>query len=180
MSFTRKNVWELGSDWAEPILWYGRAVKSMKARAFTDKKSWRFWAATHGIDKKKWERVGYWKKGDPVDFSPYWKQCQHGSWFFLPWHRGYVLAFEAVVRADVVRLGGDPQWALPYWNYFKTGQDKLPPAFSSPNWPDGNGDNPLYVPERYGPNNDGKVFVELSEVNLGMLCTNANRVCLAV
>jgi len=27
----------------------------------------------------------------------------------------------------------------------------LPPAFASPDWPDGNGDNPLYVKQRYGP-----------------------------
>ena len=22
MAYTRKNVWELGGDWADPILWY--------------------------------------------------------------------------------------------------------------------------------------------------------------
>lgn len=41
----------------------------------------------------------------------------------------------------------------------------MPQAFASPDWPDGQGDNPLFVPHRFGPNNDGNVFVPLSEVN---------------
>src|SRR5690348_12431538 len=48
----------------------------------------------------------------------YWDQCQHGSWYFLPWHRGYLMALEAQLRADIVSLGGPADWALPYRNYF--------------------------------------------------------------
>jgi hypothetical protein len=33
MTFTRKNVWELGGDWADPILWYARGVNALKVRA---------------------------------------------------------------------------------------------------------------------------------------------------
>jgi hypothetical protein len=33
MAYKRNNAWELGSDWAGPILWYARGVKVMKARA---------------------------------------------------------------------------------------------------------------------------------------------------
>ena len=29
MANTRRNVWTLGSDWADPILWYARGVKAM-------------------------------------------------------------------------------------------------------------------------------------------------------
>src|SRR4029078_7138821 len=36
MANTRQNVWALGSDWADPILWYARGVKAMKARALND------------------------------------------------------------------------------------------------------------------------------------------------
>src|SRR5204863_182034 len=36
----------------------------------------------------------------------YWNQCQHQSWFFLPWHRGYLMALEAQLRKDIVSLGG--------------------------------------------------------------------------
>jgi tyrosinase len=87
----------------------------------------------------------------------------------LPWHRGYLIAFEAVVRDAVVKLGGPSDWALPYWNYFKPNQDALPPAFGSANWPDGQGDNPLYVSQRYGLNGDGNVSVPVSMINLNAL-----------
>jgi len=30
-----------------------------------------------------------------ADIKAYWSECQHGSWYFLPWHRGYLIAFEA-------------------------------------------------------------------------------------
>jgi tyrosinase len=95
----------------------------------------------------------------------FWDQCQHGSWYFLPWHRGYLLAFEANVRAAVIELGGPTDWALPYWNYFKRDESALPPAFASPDWPDG-GENPLFVQPRYGPDGDGNVHIPLSQVNV--------------
>jgi tyrosinase len=99
----------------------------------------------------------------------YWKQCQHGTWYFLPWHRGYTLAFEANIRAAVVQLGGPADWTLPYWNYFLPNQNLLPPAFASPDWPDGKGNNPLFVPQRYGPNDDGNVFVPVDQINLNAM-----------
>ena len=173
MAYTRKNVWELGGDWADPILWYARGVKAIKARPLNEPTGWRFYAAIHGIDQDLWRQLGYLSSGDPMpssgDTETYWNQCQHGSWYFLPWHRGYLIAFEAVVRDAVVKLGGPSDWALPYWNYFKPNQDALPPAFASANWPDGDGDNPLYVPQRYGPNNDGNVYVPVSAISLNAL-----------
>jgi tyrosinase len=173
MTFTRKNVWELGGDWADPILWYARGVKAMKARALNDPTGWRFFGAIHGIDQGLWQQLGYLSSSDPMpssaDISTYWNQCQHGSWYFLPWHRGYLLAVEAMVRDAVVKLGGPADWALPYWNYFKPNENQLPPAFASANWPDGTGDNPLFVPQRYGPNNDGNVNVPMDQVNLNAL-----------
>jgi tyrosinase len=39
--------------------------------------------------------------------------CPHGNWFFLPWHRKYILDFERICR----NLSGDPDFALPYWNW---------------------------------------------------------------
>jgi tyrosinase len=173
MAFIRKNVWELGGDWADSILWYARGVKAMKARPLSEPTGWRFYGAIHGIDQQLWGQLGYLSSADPMpsdaDIQTYWSQCQHGSWYFLPWHRGYLIAFEAVVRDAVTKLGGPADWALPYWNYFKTNESQLPPAFASRDWPDGTGDNPLFVAERYGPNNDGNVFVELDQVNLNAL-----------
>src|ERR1700719_2327050 len=173
MTYTRKNVLELGGDWADPILWYARGVKAMKARALNEPTGWRFFGAIHRIDQGLWQQLGYLSASDPMptsaDIATYWTQCQHGSWFFLPWHRGYLLALEAVVRDAVVKLGGPADWALPYWNYFKPNENQLPPAFASADWPDGSGDNPLYVPQRYGPNNDGNVNVPMDQVNLTAL-----------
>jgi len=168
--YLRRNVWELGSDWGDDILWYARGVKAMKARVLAAPTGWRFYAAIHGIYPPLWTLYGYLTPTDqPPDqgeIDRYWDQCQHGSWHFLPWHRGYLLAFEANIRAAVVAAGGPQTWALPYWNYFKPNQSALPPAFASPDWPDGQGDNPLFVPQRYGPAGDGNVFVDLSQVNL--------------
>jgi tyrosinase len=173
MTYTRKNVWELGGDWAEPILWYARGVKAMKSRALNEPTGWRFYAAIHGLDPRLWRQLGYLTDADPppsaADMKAFSSQCQHGSWYFLPWHRGYLLAFEACIRDAVAKLGGPADWALPYWNYFKPGQDRLPAAFASPDWPDGHGDNPLYVQQRYGPQNDSNVRVPVNLVNLNIL-----------
>ncbi|MBV8046776.1 MAG: tyrosinase family protein [Paludibacterium sp.] len=169
MTYTRRNVWLLGATWADPILWYARGVKAMQARALNQLTSWKFFAAIHGLDSGLWQQLGYLSASDPMPSktvqATYWNQCQHGSWYFLPWHRGYLLAVEAILRAEIVKLGGPADWALPYWNYFKSGENTLPPAFASAAWPDGKDDNPLYIPQRYGPNNDGNVFVPLSQVN---------------
>jgi tyrosinase len=174
MTFTRKNIYELGGDWAAPILWYARGVKAMKARALKDPTSWRFFGAIHGFYPPWWTKLGYLHTSDKMpgnaDVNKFWKQCQHGSWYFLPWHRGYLLAFEAIIRDWVVQQPNAPaDWALPYWNYFKPNQNKLPPAFASANWPDGHGDNPLFVKQRYGPDNNGKVYVPMDQVDLNAL-----------
>jgi tyrosinase len=170
VKYKRKNVWELGGDWADTILWYARGVAAMKGRALAEPTSWRFYGAIHGIDQPLWTQLGYLSSSDKMpssaDVKAFWKQCQHGSWYFPPWHRGYLLAFEANIRAAVAKLGGPKDWALPYWNYFKPNQFKLPPAFASNDWPDGKGNNPLFVVQRYGPNNDGNVFVPVSQINL--------------
>ncbi len=169
MGYTRRNVWGPGGDWADAILWYARGVAAMKAQPLATPTSWRFYGAIHGFNIRRWTQLEYLSPTDPMPTAAltkaFWKQCQHGSWYFLPWHRGYLLAFEANVRAQVVKLGGPADWALPYWNYFKPDQAALPPAFATPDWPDGKGNNPLYVPARYGPNNDGNVYVALSQVN---------------
>ena len=122
----RRNVWELGNEWADDILWYARGVKAMKAHPLKQRTSWRFYAAMHGFFDQLWELYGYFSASDTrppnADIARFWDQCQHGSWYILPWHRGYLLAFEASVRAEVVALNGPSEWALPYWNYFRPDQ----------------------------------------------------------
>ena len=175
MAFTRKNVWAQGGDFSDPnILWYARAAKAMQSRKLADRTSWRFFGAIHGFYRPWWQQLGYWSSSDQMpsqgDQRTYWKQCQHGSWYFLPWHRGYLLAFEAILRDAISTMPGAPSdWALPYWNYFGPNQNALPPAFASPDWPDGTGDNPLFVTARYGPDDSGKVYVPMDAVNLDAL-----------
>jgi tyrosinase len=173
MTATRRNVWELGSDWADPVLWYARGVKAMQARPLADPTGWRFYGAIHGMDPQLWQQLGQLSADDTMPAQSlaqtYWNQCQHGTWYFLPWHRGYLIAFESVVRDAVIKLGGPSDWALPYWNYFKPGQHRLPPAFATADWPDGQGDNPLFVAQRYGPNNDGTVVLPMEMLNLSAL-----------
>lgn len=107
----------------------------------------------------------------------FWDQCQHGTWFFPPWHRGYLVALENILRSIIVKkFNGPAAWALPYWNYLKQSSNyaeyKIPPAFTQKTLPDGS-TNPLYVPERYGPNGDGNAFVEVGmDIN-----TDANDEC---
>src|SRR5277367_4972841 len=167
-SMLRRNVWGLGGDdWPDPILWYARGVSAMQSKPLADSLSWRFFAAIHGFDPDSWGEFGYYDaKHDSLpattDLDLYWGQCWHGSWYFLPWHRGYLIAFEAAVRAQIVALNGPADWTLPYWNYFASGQQAIPPAFASTTCPDG-GANPLYVTARYGRNSDGVVVIPLDD-----------------
>jgi tyrosinase len=171
MTRTRSNVFDLGDDWAEPILWYARGVKAMQARPLDNPTSWRFFAAIHGIWRELWDFYDITKSTDPApsdaDTETYLDQCQHQSWYFLPWHRGYLLALEDVVRREIeLQDGPHDTWALPYWNYFQTGQNVLPPAFQTPAWPDGPDDNPLFVEQRWGPLSGSTPFDVASVTNL--------------
>ena len=135
--FTRQDIWALeeGADeppWDPYTLAYAKAVAIMQGRQPAVVTSWSYQAAMHGT----W--------ATPPD--PLWNGCQHGSWFFLPWHRIYIWYFEQIVRSVVVENGGPDDWALPYWNYTDgpPGSAALPPAFRRPELPDGS-DNPLFV-----------------------------------
>jgi tyrosinase len=66
--------------------------------------------------------------------------CPHGNWYFLPWHRAFILMYERTVR----QLTGHTDFALPYWDW--TADRQLPAAFTQPTW---NGQpNPLYESQR--------------------------------
>jgi tyrosinase len=170
-SMLRRNVWGLGGgEWPEPLLWYARGVAAMKSKPLDNPLSWRFFAAIHGFDRTKWSKSEYFDADQdslptPADRDLYWWQCWHGSWYFVPWHRGYLIAFEQAIRAEIVALDGPADWTLPYWNYFASGQQAIPPAFASTTWPD-KGVNPLYETYRYGPNGDGVVVIPVDDINL--------------
>jgi tyrosinase len=150
--FIRKDAWKLSaiSTWEPTLLWYAKAVGEMSSRPATDPTSWRFQAGVHGYNKS----TDPFAKAGPVPKKAvqdkFWQQCQHGTWFFLPWHRMYLGFFEEIVRAAVVKLGGPSDWALPYWNYSDSSNPHakaLPPAFREPKLPDGS-PNPLFVIQR--------------------------------
>jgi tyrosinase len=160
--YTRANAWNKGGTFDNTdLLWYAKGVAAMQAEALNATSSWWFFAAIHGINIAGWghvpapPRVPTTPLPSPDVSKLYWAQCQHQSWFFPPWHRGYLLALEAHIRAAVVKAGGPATWALPYWNYFGGGNEaKLPPAFTQKTLPDGKTPNPLYVAARYGTGAD--------------------------
>jgi hypothetical protein len=135
--YVRADVWDLAPN--DPVITaYAGAVAAMQARNSnpSDPTSWAFQAAMHGL-----------QNGSPP--TPPANQCQHASWYFLPWHRMYLYYFERIVRAQVIADGGPATWALPYWNYDAGGDaNKLPPAFRDPA-------SALYVAQRAPGFNDG-------------------------
>ena len=166
MAFVRQDIWALGEKWTPTTEWYAKGVHVLWQRDITDRTSWRFFAAMHGIDQKLWIAFNYLNAGQALPTSAvqktFWRQCQHQTWFFLPWHRGYVLGFEKIVRAAIISLGGPSDWALPYWNYHNAKITKcrqLPWCFSQTKLPDGSA-NPLLVPQRYGRDGKGSVLLD--------------------
>ena len=143
----------------DPILeWYAKAVGEMKNTAkypATSSKGWVWQAAVHGFDLS-YPEWGTWTTGQPlpstVDQQQLWAQCQHGTWYFLPWHRMYLALFEDMVRSIIIELNGPSDWALPYWNYSKDAAARaMPAAFTNPVAPFA-ANNPLYEPTRqYDP-----------------------------
>lgn len=145
----RKDAWKLStiSTWEPTLLWYAKAVGEMSSRPASDPTSWRFQAGVHGYDSRTDPFVNLGQTPSQAVQEKFWNKCQHGSWFFLPWHRMYLGFFEEMVRAAVVKLGGPPEWTLPYWNYSdssNTNAKSLPPCFRQPSLPDGS-PNPLFV-----------------------------------
>jgi tyrosinase len=175
-TYTRSNAWNNGGTFNNPdLLWYAKGVGVMQSQTLDNQNSWWFFAAIHGQNLAgtvfpSWgaipapPNVPTTPLPSQADIKLYWDQCQHQSWYFAPWHRGYLIALEAQIRSAVVSLGGPDTWALPYWNYFGPGTEyEIPPAFTAQSLPDGT-PNPLFVNARYGPNNDGNIFIPIPPV----------------
>jgi len=89
MTFVRQSVWAKDGDFTDPILlWYAKGVGALKKRPISDRTSWGFIAAIHGIDLQEWLENGYYTHGaalpSDTEQETFWNQCQHGSWYFLP------------------------------------------------------------------------------------------------
>jgi len=57
-----------------------------------------------------------------------WATCQHATAHFLSWHRMYLYFFERVLR----EASGNPDFALPYWDYTNDTVDPADPG--NPPW----------------------------------------------
>ena len=97
---TRRPIGSMQAN--DPILAsYRLAVERMKALPASDPRSWNSIAEIHN------------------------NNCPHGNWFFLPWHRAYLIAFERACR----QISGNENFALPYWDW--TEQRRMPAAFTA-------------------------------------------------
>jgi tyrosinase len=168
---TRKNVATLGNP-DDDLDWYARAVAALQSRAVTDPTSWRYQAAVHGYDQSSDPNA---QPGEPfpsnTEQQRFWRQCQHQTWYFLPWHRAYLACFEQIVAAAVVKLGGPPDWALPYWNYSGDRNARLlPSAFVNPQLADGS-TNPLWVDGR----NSSTADFEIADADVSLIALTDSR-----
>ncbi|MXP23795.1 hypothetical protein GIY30_20875 [Gordonia sp. HNM0687] len=146
---TRHDVWRLtrdDGDWPEVLEAYRSAVRAMRdldpppGGSPTEPRSWQFQAALHGRNRAD---------GRP-DTRHGWSACQHGSWFFLAWHRMYLAAFELLIQGFL----DDDDWSLPYWYAIDPDDPAgaaLPPAFRDPA-----ADNELFTAERSAEMNAGR------------------------
>lgn len=87
---------------------FENGVQSMKNR--NDDRSWSNIASIHG----NWGGFNH---------------CEHGTDYFLPWHRAYLAFFEDIIR----ELTGVEEFALPYWNWAKN--PSVPSMFQNPSSP---------------------------------------------
>jgi hypothetical protein len=113
-----------------------KGITVMKARKPSDPTSWFYQAAIHGVvlPEDKMPDNTYYEKAlekDPdlakVD-RKFWNQCPHfgqNSANFLPWHRAYTYYFELILREAT----GEPDFALPYWNYALKTNRRFPREF---------------------------------------------------
>jgi Common central domain of tyrosinase/Polyphenol oxidase middle domain len=125
-TYLRKNIYSYALGSSELVsLEHGIAV--MKARNANDPTSWSYQAAMHG--------------SYVTPSLQNWNQCQHGTFYFLAWHRMYLYYFERILR----KASGDNELILPYWNYSDNmSQAALPEIFRSP----ANSSNSLYESDR--------------------------------
>jgi hypothetical protein len=130
--YVRPNVGKLDPNGPEMAA-LSNGVKVMKGRPASDPTSWLYQANMHGTYDTPALQA--------------WNSCQHGTFFFLSWHRMYLYYFERILRA----ASGDPKLALPFWDYTDPAQRAIPASFRTPVGPS----NPLYVEERADGINDG-------------------------
>jgi tyrosinase len=212
----RRAAWRdgAGSGWHDDLVWYAAAIHRMRAltpgldefleilrdaltgaigatddpvgemaaiaQHWDNPRSLGHQAQVHGtfVEKPDWPS----HQGQLA----LWQECAHNHWFFLPWHRAYLVEFEAVVREHIRELGGPgDDWALPYWNYSDHAADPrrlgLPLPLRGDTLPDGvdvpgvdpaadgTRPNPLFNPTRLGPDEPAPNDVGWASATLALL-----------
>jgi len=112
----RKEAHSLTSE-SDDVRMYREAVGWMKARS-----------DQNPLDPMGWAQ--HWAHHSMFCATNTFGYQVHYGWFFLPWHRAYLVNLEQKIR----RLLNEPKFALPYWDW--TRNPKVPSWF----W---GGDNPL-------------------------------------
>ena len=123
--FVRQSIASLT---ASQIASLRKGFQVMMSRPPSDPTSYRFQANIHGT---------FDNPTTPAQMES-WNQCEHGSFYFLSWHRMYLYFFDRILRA----ASGDPNLVLPYWNWTDSAQRTLPVAFRQP----ADSSNPLFIP----------------------------------
>src|SRR5688572_351050 len=141
--YVRQSIAEFSKDPAK-VDAYRAGVRRMKSRDVDDPTSWAYQANIHGVPSG-------------TTLKPEWRTCDHGTWYFFPWHRMYIYWFERILR----RASGDPTFALPYWDYSDPDQRLLPRIFREP----ANSSNPLYEPNRRSSFNAGTAGLDSEDVD---------------
>jgi hypothetical protein len=145
-AYVRRDIAGLDANGPEiKALRAGIAV--MKNRGPSDVTSWTYQANIHGM-----------MSGMAADHLA---QCQHGHWWFFPWHRMYLYYFERILRHAIQQTSTPlpADFALPYWNYSDDVAARvLPGVLRARTYvPDGGGSavpNPLFELQRRTDIND--------------------------
>ena len=109
-----------------------KGIAAMKALPAANPLNWVNFANIHGTT------------ASPT--NPLWNTCQHGHWWFLPWHRMYLFYFERAIQ----KLSGDLSFALPFWDYTDPTQRAIPSMYRTPT-----SGNVLFIPQRNATLNAG-------------------------
>jgi Common central domain of tyrosinase/Polyphenol oxidase middle domain len=153
--FIRQSIANLT---ASQIASLQRGITAMMSRPATDPTSYQFQANIHGT---------YASPTTPEETQG-WNQCEHGSFYFLSWHRMYLYFFDRILRA----ASGDPTLVLPYWNWTDPAQRNLPVAFRQP----ANSSNSLYIapPGRPAALDAGTAFLGAGAVDYSIAFADTN------
>lgn len=99
---------------------YSKAVELMKALPADDPRNFTQQANIHcAYCDGAYDQVGF----------PNLELQVHNSWLFFPFHRFYLYFHEKILG----KLIGDPDFALPFWNWDSPGGMQMPAMYTDPN-----------------------------------------------